>query len=71
MARMSDLAFQLMTYREGNEFFHYWRYPKYTPMTKIYVYNFTNAEEFVRGDAKKLRVEELGPFTYRCVWVWK
>lgn len=33
----------------------------------VYLFNVTNAEQFMAGDDEKLKVEEVGPFTYRQV----
>ena len=41
-----------------------WANPPVVPRMKIYVYNVTNADDFLAGRDKKARVEELGPFTY-------
>lgn len=34
----------------------------------LYVFNITNEEQFMTGVDHKLKVEEVGPFTY--VWVF-
>lgn len=30
----------------------------------MYIFNYTNAEAYVRGDADKMEVQELGPYVY-------
>ena len=42
----------------------WWRAPPVQPMLKVYIFNYTNADSFGR-DGQKLRVKEVGPFTYR------
>lgn len=46
--------------------FDLWRKPPVHPVMRIYIYNVTNAEEFLnRGDADvKPILDELGPYTY-------
>lgn len=64
-ATVNNIVDSVLTYREGDMYYMDWRYPQYTPYTRVYIYNYTNTEEFLRGDAKKLKVEEIGPYMYR------
>ncbi|XP_045449400.1 lysosome membrane protein 2-like [Melitaea cinxia] len=34
-------------------------------LVRVYVFNITNSEAFMSGEDQKLRVEEVGPFTYQ------
>lgn len=42
-----------------------WRNPEVELYCKVYLFNITNAEEFMAGNATKLKVEEIGPYVYR------
>ncbi|XP_071440719.1 scavenger receptor class B member 1-like isoform X2 [Hetaerina americana] len=53
--------------RNGSHTFDWWRRPPVTPMMSIYVYNVTNADEFL-NDGAKPKLQEVGPFVYREKW---
>lgn len=53
-----------MQYVEGSEFMKSWLSPPFGPTTKLYLYNYTNVEDFMAGRASRLRVQELGPYSY-------
>ncbi len=40
-----------------------WLSPPVTPLIRLYFFNYTNPEGFLRGE--KPRVQELGPYVYR------
>jgi hypothetical protein len=44
-----------------------WEKPPVSPLTAIYVFNYTNADEFEKGKDTKLKVREVGPYVYRWV----
>lgn len=44
----------------------WWAKPPVTPAVKVYVYNVTNADEFLNNGSKPI-LEELGPYVYRYV----
>lgn len=46
--------------------FNLWRKPPVHPVMKVYIYNVTNADEFLnRGDQPvKPILQELGPYVY-------
>jgi hypothetical protein len=44
--------------------FNWWRQPPVEPVIKIYIYNVTNADEFLI-DGQKPKIDELGPYVYR------
>lgn len=60
-----DAILSNLELRNGTTTFSLWQRPQVRALYKIYVFNFTNVEEFEAGIDKKLRVEELGPFIYR------
>ncbi|ENN71632.1 hypothetical protein D910_12528 [Dendroctonus ponderosae] len=51
----------------GGEIFSLWEKPPVDLFLKVYLWNVTNSEEFMSGKAKKLKFQEVGPYTYREV----
>lgn len=47
----------------GGESFGWWSKPPVEPHMKIYVYNVTNADEFLNNGSKPI-LDELGPYVY-------
>lgn len=60
-----NLKFSLQNLRlwNGTLSFHYWQRPGVVRLTKVYIFNVTNPEEFLNGEKPKL--VEVGPFVYR------
>ncbi|KAF2883403.1 hypothetical protein ILUMI_22766 [Ignelater luminosus] len=53
--------------RDGSQAFGWWAKPPVIPMISVYVYNVTNADEFLNNGSKPV-VEELGPYVYMETW---
>lgn len=51
--------------RNGTRNFESWQSPSARLKYKLYIFNYTNVDEFEAGEASKLRVQELGPYVYR------
>lgn len=49
--------------KQGGESFGWWSKPPVEPVMKIYVYNVTNADEFLNNGSKPI-LDELGPYVY-------
>lgn len=45
--------------------YNLWVKPPILPLVSVYVFNYTNADEFEKGIDTRLQVEELGPYVYR------
>lgn len=43
--------------------YRFWSAPPVTPLIRVYVYNVTNADEFLNNGTKP-EISELGPFVY-------
>lgn len=54
----------LMVLSEDGMGYELWRAPPPKPILKVYIFNYTNVEEFESGRAKKLHVEQVGPYAY-------
>lgn len=54
---------QEVTLKEGARVFKLWSKPPVTPVIKVYVYNVTNADEFLNNGSKPI-LDEVGPYTY-------
>ncbi|XP_039751840.1 scavenger receptor class B member 1-like isoform X2 [Pararge aegeria] len=50
---------------EGGEIFQSWQKPEVKLYTRVFLFNITNAEEYLAGEATKVKVKEVGPFVYR------
>lgn len=42
----------------------WWKTPPLDPELRIHLFNYTNADRFLKGQDKKLIVEDLGPYVY-------
>lgn len=49
---------------EDGELFELWMKANVDPITKLYLFNIVNKEEFLAGK-EKLRVQEVGPYIYK------
>ena len=54
---------QEVTLRNGSQAFGWWAKPPVVPVIQVYVYNVTNADEFLNNGSKPV-VDELGPYVY-------
>jgi hypothetical protein len=48
----------------GSLSYHYWQRPGVIRLTKVYIFNVTNAEGFL-NHGEKPKLTEIGPFVYR------
>lgn len=53
-----------LTLRNGTHTMSMWENPPAKINFEIYVFNYTNVEDFLKYRADKLHVEEIGPFRY-------
>lgn len=51
---------------KGGEIFNLWAQPPVDLYIKIYLFNITNAEDFLSG-REQLKVEQVGPYVYKYV----
>ncbi|XP_047532103.1 scavenger receptor class B member 1-like [Vanessa atalanta] len=49
----------------GSKYYEIFARENAGPFLQVYVFNVTNAEAFLSGEDHKLRIEEVGPFTYQ------
>ncbi|KAK6633668.1 hypothetical protein RUM44_004275 [Polyplax serrata] len=45
-----------------------WKAPPVHAFLRIYIFNYTNVMEFEKGIDSKLKIQELGPYTYTEKW---
>lgn len=45
--------------------FHLWKNPIPEVLMKVYVFNVTNAPDFIAGRDKKLKLQEIGPIIFQ------
>ncbi|KAL0858700.1 hypothetical protein ABMA27_011182 [Loxostege sticticalis] len=53
--------------RPGSMTFEWWARPPVRPFVRVYVYNVTNADEFLNNGSKPI-LDELGPYVYSEEW---
>ncbi|XP_014612664.1 PREDICTED: scavenger receptor class B member 1 [Polistes canadensis] len=53
--------------KDGGRTFGWWKAPPVTPLLHIYIYNVTNADEFLNNGEKPI-LNELGPYVYKQRW---
>ncbi|XP_065094458.1 lysosome membrane protein 2-like [Ochlerotatus camptorhynchus] len=54
-----------LIFEHGGEIFELWRTPPVDLYIKIYLFNVTNAAQYLKGEAEKMSFEEVGPYVYR------
>lgn len=54
---------QRVALRQDGESYQWWSKPPVEPVIRVYVYNVTNADEFLNNGTKPV-VDELGPYVY-------
>jgi len=62
---LSCCSSQQLSIREGSLLYNFWQKPPLAVMIKVYLFNVTNAEAFLSGSDKKIRVAEVGPYVYQ------
>lgn len=66
--RVIDLIFfclfQKLVYAQNSTAAEWWQSPPLSPQLRVYIFNYTNAEAYLNGNATQLEVEELGPYVY-------
>ncbi|KAI8433337.1 hypothetical protein MSG28_015382 [Choristoneura fumiferana] len=60
-------AWRELVLRPGSMTFEWWARPPVRPFVKVYVYNVTNADEFLNNGSKPV-LDELGPYIYEQDW---
>ncbi|CAG9860184.1 unnamed protein product [Phyllotreta striolata] len=58
------IVLKLLEMKPGTMFFKLWENPPYDVKMRLYIFNVTNPEEFLRGE-EKLNVTEVGPYCYK------
>lgn len=53
--------------RRGSQIFELWSKPPVHPIYKVYIFNVTNADEFLNNGSKPI-VNEVGPYVYHETW---
>ncbi|KAF9408617.1 hypothetical protein HW555_011754 [Spodoptera exigua] len=57
--------YKYMDIREGSFLYNMWANPTYEMFSEMWVFNYTNAQEFLSGADKVLKLNEVGPFTFQ------
>ncbi|XP_028172674.1 lysosome membrane protein 2-like [Ostrinia furnacalis] len=56
---------QKVVLQDGGEIFEMWRKPEVDLYCRVFLFNITNAEEYMAGTADKIIVKEVGPYVYK------
>jgi hypothetical protein len=56
---------QQLTMRPGSFIYYMWEKPPLAVIMQLYLFNITNADAFLSGVDKKLKVVEVGPYVYQ------
>ncbi|XP_050349575.1 lysosome membrane protein 2-like [Nymphalis io] len=51
--------------QEGKFIYRMWQNPTYEVFSDVYIFNYTNTEEYLNGEATQFEVEEIGPFKFQ------
>ncbi|KAG5308460.1 SCRB1 protein, partial [Acromyrmex insinuator] len=54
-----------LEFRNGTVIFDWWQHPPLKLKYNIYIFNYTNVNEFEANEASKLCVQEVGPYEYQ------
>ncbi|XP_062707779.1 lysosome membrane protein 2 isoform X2 [Aedes albopictus] len=54
-----------LIFENGGEIFELWKTPPVDLYIKIFLFNVTNAEQYLNGNAEKMIFNEVGPYVYR------
>lgn len=54
-----------MILKNNSDFLEWWLRPPVDPIIKVYVFNYTNIDEYLNGSDAKIKVQEVGPYAYR------
>ncbi|KYN10729.1 PREDICTED: scavenger receptor class B member 1-like [Trachymyrmex cornetzi] len=62
---INNYVLSSMELRNGTLIFDWWQRPPLKIKYNVYIFNYTNVDEFEANEASKLRVQELGPYKYQ------
>ncbi|CAG9580192.1 unnamed protein product [Danaus chrysippus] len=51
--------------REGRYLYRMLEHPTYEVFSDVYIFNYTNVDDFLSGSDKQLQLEEIGPFVFQ------
>lgn len=58
-------CWQKLVYAQNTTAAEWWQSPPISPQLRVYIFNYTNAQEYLDGEADKMEVQELGPYIYK------
>jgi len=56
---------QNVVLKNGSDMLSWYVSPPIDAIVKVYVFNYTNMESYAKGIDKRIKLQELGPYTYR------
>lgn len=64
---MFSFIFQQLSLKPGTLLHRLWLLPPLDVYINVYMFNYTNVDEFTSGRASKLQLQEVGPYVYKEV----
>lgn len=61
----NSIPFQMLSLKPGTFLYKVWEKPPLDVYVKVYMFNVTNHERYVKGLDDKIKVEEVGPYVYQ------
>jgi hypothetical protein len=65
MLLMNHFNQQNLVLKNNTKTMEWWLDSPIQPLIKIHIFNYTNIDDFMQGRAKKLKVEDIGPYVYK------
>jgi scavenger receptor class B, member 1 len=56
---------QRVILKNNSDILEWWLHPPVDPIVKVYIFNYTNIDSFLNGSDAKIKLQQVGPYTYR------
>jgi len=60
----NDSLISNLVYAKNSTAAKWWKTPPLSPQLRVYIFNYTNYDDYINGYADKLILKELGPYIY-------
>ena len=66
---VQSLINQQLAVSPNSDLFDLWQNPPINPKMKVYLFNVTNSNEWLKGKDHKIKVNEIGPYVFEETWI--